>query len=168
MKKVTARSPCPHARQPAARRVFLFSGLPAKPIESMNSNHTPERFPILTIFCLVFLGFHISLSVAYFWVTQHPPNHVVSLALARVFVASGLPDNSIVPLLVEGRHFTARQWLDSAHTSAGAATLRASDWMLFYIPIFAVFLATLSIWTGRRWRKSKPLKVLRGVQVIRR
>lgn len=134
----------------------------------MNSNHTPERFPILTIFCLVWIGFEVALSAAYLHLTRQPPTPPVSVALARLFVGAGLTDNSIVPLLVDGRHFTSRQWLDAAHTPAGASTLRASDWLLIYLPIFSIFLTVLSIWTARRWRKKRAPKLLRGVQVIRR
>lgn len=133
----------------------------------MNTN-TPERFPILTIFCLIFLGWQIALAAVYFWIAHEPPTPPVSVALARLFVGAGLTDNSIVPLLVDGRHFTARQWLDAAHTPAGASTLRASDWLLVYIPIFSVFLTLLSMLTGRRWRKKRAHKLVRGVQVIRR
>ena len=133
----------------------------------MNSN-TPERFPILTIFCLVFLGWHISLSAAYFWVTQLPPTHVISLALARLFVGAGLPHNSIVPLPVDGRMHAAIDWIRAADTPAGAATLSASDWLLIYIPIFSVFLTLLSLLSVRRWRKKRAHKLVRGVQVIRR
>ena len=133
----------------------------------MNSN-TQERFPIITIFCLVFLGWHISLSVVYFWVTRVPPSHVVSLSLARIFVAGGLPGSSLIPLIVEGRVYTAIDWLRASNTPAGAATLRASDWLLFYLPVFSVFLAALSILTARRWRKKRAPKLVRGVQVIRR
>ena len=133
----------------------------------MNSN-TQERFPILTIFCLVFLGWHVASSAVYFWVTREPPSHVVSLSLARVFVACGLPDSSIIPLLVAGRTYAAIDWIRAAHTTPGAATLRGSDWLLLYIPIVSLFLTSLSMWTGRRWSKKKAPKLLRGVQVIRR
>ena len=133
----------------------------------MNSN-TQERFPIITIFCLVFLGWHISLAVVYFLITRVPPSHAVSVALARVFVAGGLPYSSMIPLPIEGRSYTALDWLRAANTTPGAATLRGSDWLLIYLPIFSVFLTVLSMLTARRWRKKKSPKLVRGVQVIRR
>ena len=133
----------------------------------MNSN-TQERFPIITIFCLVFLGWHISLAVVYFLITRVPPSHAVSVALARVFVSGGLPASSIIPLVLEGRTYSALDWLRAANTPSGAATLRASDWLLFHIPIVSLFLTLLSMLTVRRWRKKRAPKLLRGVQVIRR
>lgn len=127
-----------------------------------------ERFPILTIFFLIFIGWHLASSVVYFWVTHLPPSHAVSLALARVFVAGGLADSSMIPLLIEGRTYTALDWLRAANTPSGAATLRASDWLLFYIPVFSIFLTLLSLLSVRRWRKKRAPKLVRGVQVIRR
>lgn len=127
-----------------------------------------ERFPILTIFCLIFLGWHLASSVVYFWVTHLLPSHVVSLSLARIFVAAGLPYTSIIPVPIDGRVHAAIDWIRAANTKPGAAILRASDWLLFYLPVFSIFLAALSIWTARRWRKKRAPKLLRGVQVIRR
>ena len=127
-----------------------------------------ERFPILTILCLIFLAWHVASSVVYFWVTQLPPTHVISLALARLFLAGGLPYSSIIPLLVAGRTYAAVDWIRAANTTPGAATLRGSDWLLIYLPIFSVFLTLLSLLSVRRWRKKRAPKLVRGVQVIRR
>lgn len=128
------------------------------------NNTNPERFPILTTFCLIFLFWQINLSAVYLWSAGEPPLPTISLCLARLFDAAGLPDSSAIPILIHGRGYTAGDWLRAAATPAGASTLRASTWMLFYLPPVSFFLTCLSLFVTRRVTKRGP-KLIRGVRV---
>ena len=131
-------------------------------------NNRSERFPILSVFCLVFLGWQIALGAVYLWAAGEPPLPAISLCLARLFAAAGLPDSSVIPIVVNGRGYTAGQWLRAASTPAGASTLRASQWLLFYIPFVSFFLTFLSILIARVWAIKRGPKLVRGVRVIKR
>lgn len=157
MKKVTVRS---------TTRREAGCAFPRARIERMNSNHShsPERFPILTIFCLIFFGWQIAASALYFFWAGVPTWPAVALAMARFFVAVGLPESSLIPIFSGGKMSSAAEWT----RAAGPANWQASTWLLIYIPIFSVFLTLLSIFGSRRWRSRQGEKVLRGVRVLRR
>lgn len=126
-----------------------------------------ERFPILSVFCLIFLAWETGLGAVYLWAAREPTLPSISLCLARIFVFAGLPETSAIPILLNGKGYTAGQWLRAASTPAGAATLRASEWLLFYLPTVSVFLTALSILIHRRWWIKRRPTVVRGVRVIK-
>lgn len=128
------------------------------------NNSNPERFPVITIFCLIW---QIGLGAVYLWSAGVPTLPVVSLSIARVFTYVGLPETATIPVLIDGRGYNAGQWLRAASTPAGAATLRASEWLLFYLPTVSVFLTALSILIHRRWWIKRRPTVVRGVRVIK-
>ena len=132
------------------------------------NNSNPERFPVITIFCLICLIWQIGLSAVYLWAAGEPTLPAISLCLARLFAATGLPDSSVIPLIVNGRVYSAGQWLRAGSTPAGASTLLASQWLLFYIPSVSFFLSLLSILIARMWAIKRGPKLVRGVRVIKR
>lgn len=161
---MTERRAIPPVKLTRREAGFFF---PADFTVVMN-NTNPERFPVITIFCLIFLGWETGLGAVYLWAVGEPPLPAISLCLARLFAAAGLPDSSVVPIVVNGRGYTVGQWLRAAATPAGAATLRASEWLLFYLPTVSFFLTGLSILIRRRWRIKRRPTVVRGVRVIKR
>lgn len=131
-------------------------------------NNRSERFPILSVFCLIFLAWETGLGAVYLWTVGEPPLPSISLCLARLFAVAGLPDSSVIPLVVNGRVNSVGQWLRAASTPAGASTLLASQWLLFYIPSVSFFLSLLSILIARMWAIKRGPKLVRGVRVIKR
>ena len=130
----------------------------------MNTSTTPERFPILSIFALVWIGLYACACAAFLHFSPLPPEATIGTALSRVLVAAHLPPNSVVPLGANGQLVPASLFL--AVQAKEPSLKRAADWLVWWVPAGALVAAAAC--TYLFVRRPKNEKVLRGTVVLRR
>lgn len=129
----------------------------------MNNTTAPERFPLLSIFVLTWIGLYVCACAVFLWLSPMPPAATIGTALSRVIVAAHLPTNSLIPLGAEGLLVPASRFLQVQ--AKEPALKRAADWLVWWVPAGALVAAAACTYLFVRRPKSE--KVLRGT-VVRR
>jgi hypothetical protein len=123
-----------------------------------------ERFPVITHFLLLLIAWWAATSAIYVWWAGQGWAAPTALALARFYVAIGLPSTSTVHIPVAG-HFWYADQLIRAMARLPTVWL-ASTAVLVYLPVAAAALAAASLYLWRKKFPASPIDFVRGTRVV--
>ena len=123
----------------------------------MAQNYT---YPRTRIFAISFIATYLALSAAFLFFNTYPSKVIIVAATARLASAVGLA-GAYIPLQIEKTFFKAKDF--SRVEKKEKALKKSVDTLLFYIPLFSVFLVSIGFHLS--WRRRKVSKILRGTEL---